>query len=247
MLTARPPFTAEVPAAVLHQHLNAAPSPPSRANPRVGPELDALVLQMLAKSPDERPRSAAEVRDRLRGAPAPAPPSGRGGRDGGHRAARPDRAHAFARALRGPATATRARRARRGSLGPLPDRHPGDRAGRAGRDPGAVGRRREFGVRQPEHLVLAPSVDSGHAQHPGLADADEASADHEHGHGDGDEAGEHVGHHARTAHHAGDDAYTRRRSAHPARPRRHAARSGQEGEAGCRWLTMVIRLTMNLH
>ncbi len=73
MLTADPPFRGDHAAAVLHQQVNAIPRPPSEANPRVGRGLDALVLQMLAKSPGERPQSAAEVRDRLRGAPAPAP------------------------------------------------------------------------------------------------------------------------------------------------------------------------------
>jgi serine/threonine-protein kinase len=71
MLTGGPPFSGEVAAAVMHQQVNAIPRAPSEANPRIGPDLDALVLQMLAKSPAERPQSAAEVRDRLRGAPAP--------------------------------------------------------------------------------------------------------------------------------------------------------------------------------
>jgi eukaryotic-like serine/threonine-protein kinase len=72
MLTGHPPFSGEVPAAVLHQQVNATPRPPSEVNGRVSRELDALVLQMLAKAPADRPQSAAEVRDRLRGAPAPA-------------------------------------------------------------------------------------------------------------------------------------------------------------------------------
>jgi serine/threonine-protein kinase len=67
MLTAHPPFAGDHAAAVLHQQVNAAPRPPSQANPRVRPALDALVLQMLAKEPADRPQSAAEVGDRLRG------------------------------------------------------------------------------------------------------------------------------------------------------------------------------------
>jgi serine/threonine-protein kinase len=70
MLTGGPPFSGEVAAAVMHQQVNAIPRPPSEANPRVSRDLDALVLQMLAKSPAERPQSAAEVRDRLRESPA---------------------------------------------------------------------------------------------------------------------------------------------------------------------------------
>jgi serine/threonine-protein kinase len=72
MLTGDPPFSGDVPAAVLHQQISAAPRPPSEINRRVGRDLDALVLQMLAKAPADRPQSAADVRDRLRGAPAPA-------------------------------------------------------------------------------------------------------------------------------------------------------------------------------
>ena len=65
MLTGKPPFMAEVPAGVLHQHVRVAPKSPREINPLVPPALDALVLQMLAKSPEDRPQTAAEVRDRL--------------------------------------------------------------------------------------------------------------------------------------------------------------------------------------
>ncbi len=66
MLTGEPPFTADVSAAVLHQHVRVAPKPARERNPAIPPALDALVMQMLAKSPDDRPQTAAEVRDRLR-------------------------------------------------------------------------------------------------------------------------------------------------------------------------------------
>jgi eukaryotic-like serine/threonine-protein kinase len=65
MLTGQPPFMADVPAAVMNQHVNAAVTPPRAVNPSVPPALDTLVVQMLAKSPDDRPQTAAEVRDRL--------------------------------------------------------------------------------------------------------------------------------------------------------------------------------------
>jgi len=65
MLTGKPPFMGDVAAAVLHQHVRVAAKPPSQLNPAVPPALDALVMQMLAKSPDDRPQTAAEVRDRL--------------------------------------------------------------------------------------------------------------------------------------------------------------------------------------
>lgn len=66
MLTGRPPFTAEIPAALLHQQVNVAPTPPSARRPEISSELEALVLAMLAKDPAQRPQTAAEVRDRLR-------------------------------------------------------------------------------------------------------------------------------------------------------------------------------------
>ena len=65
MLTGAPPFMGDLPAAVLHQHVRVAPKPPSARNPEVPPALDALVLEMLAKSPEDRPQTALEVRDRL--------------------------------------------------------------------------------------------------------------------------------------------------------------------------------------
>jgi eukaryotic-like serine/threonine-protein kinase len=65
LLTRRPPFTGEAAAAVLHQHVNSDPRPPSEDNRRVSPALDAIVIQMLAKSAAARPQSAAEVRERL--------------------------------------------------------------------------------------------------------------------------------------------------------------------------------------
>jgi serine/threonine-protein kinase len=68
LLTARPPFTADAPAAVLHQHLNSDPRPPSALNPRVSPALDGVVLGMLAKAPGARPQAAGALRDRLNAA-----------------------------------------------------------------------------------------------------------------------------------------------------------------------------------
>jgi eukaryotic-like serine/threonine-protein kinase len=64
-LTGKPPFMADVAAAVLHQHVRVAPKPPRALNPTIPPALDALVLEMLAKDPSDRPQTAAEVHDRL--------------------------------------------------------------------------------------------------------------------------------------------------------------------------------------
>jgi eukaryotic-like serine/threonine-protein kinase len=75
MLTGQPPFVADVAAAVLHQHVRVAPKPVRERNPDVAPALAALVMEMLAKSPEDRPQTATEVRDRLMQALAdPSPP-----------------------------------------------------------------------------------------------------------------------------------------------------------------------------
>jgi eukaryotic-like serine/threonine-protein kinase len=65
MLTGSPPFTGEVSAVILHEQINRPPRPPSEVRSGIPPGLDALVLGMLAKSPDVRPQTAGEVRDRL--------------------------------------------------------------------------------------------------------------------------------------------------------------------------------------
>jgi serine/threonine-protein kinase len=65
MLAGRPPFAGDTAAAVIHQQVNVDPRPPSEANPRVSPALDAVVMGMLAKSPEVRPQSAALTRDAL--------------------------------------------------------------------------------------------------------------------------------------------------------------------------------------
>jgi serine/threonine protein kinase len=77
MLTGQPPFRGEISAAVLHQHLNASPRPPREQREDVPPALDGLVLAMLAKAPEARPGSAAEVRQRLASLAGPATSSRR--------------------------------------------------------------------------------------------------------------------------------------------------------------------------
>jgi serine/threonine-protein kinase len=78
MLTGRPPFLAEVPAAVMNQHVTAAPRPPSELQSGIPIALDALVMRMLAKPPDERPQRAADLVSALHASltePAPAAPA----------------------------------------------------------------------------------------------------------------------------------------------------------------------------
>src|SRR5829696_7058432 len=65
MLTGQPPFPGDDAVAIISQHLNAAPVPPSRHVAEVSAALDLVVLRLLAKSPEERPESAAAARQEL--------------------------------------------------------------------------------------------------------------------------------------------------------------------------------------
>ncbi|MGK5533182.1 protein kinase domain-containing protein [Streptomyces sp. URMC 129] len=62
LLTLRPPFVGETPLAVVYQHVQDTPRPPSDVAPGVPPELDGLVMRALAKDPDDRFQSAEEMR-----------------------------------------------------------------------------------------------------------------------------------------------------------------------------------------
>jgi predicted Ser/Thr protein kinase len=73
LLVGGPPFAGEAAAAILNQHAHLAPSPVRSFNGRVSPALDALVTQMLAKAPDERPANAEQVRERLHSVSAAEP------------------------------------------------------------------------------------------------------------------------------------------------------------------------------
>jgi serine/threonine-protein kinase len=61
LLTYRPPFTGDSPMAVMYQHIQEAPHPPSLYNPEVGAQLDAIVLGALAKDRVYRYQSAGEM------------------------------------------------------------------------------------------------------------------------------------------------------------------------------------------
>ncbi len=65
MLTGRTPFPGDSVIAIAYRHVNEAPIPPSRLNNDVPPELDAVVLRAMAKDPDDRYASAADVRAAL--------------------------------------------------------------------------------------------------------------------------------------------------------------------------------------
>jgi serine/threonine-protein kinase len=55
LLTAKTPFVGDTLVEVCAQHLHTAPKPPSTLVSEVPPELDALVLRCLEKSPELRP------------------------------------------------------------------------------------------------------------------------------------------------------------------------------------------------
>jgi eukaryotic-like serine/threonine-protein kinase len=62
LLTGEPPFTGDSPVAVAYQHVREDPRKPSQLNPRVSPQLDAIVLKAMAKGAANRYQSAAEMR-----------------------------------------------------------------------------------------------------------------------------------------------------------------------------------------
>jgi eukaryotic-like serine/threonine-protein kinase len=62
LLTGREPFSAETSLAVAYKHLSERVPAPSDWAPDVPEKLDRIVLQAAAKDPDDRPRSAADMR-----------------------------------------------------------------------------------------------------------------------------------------------------------------------------------------
>ncbi|CAN5809396.1 Stk1 family PASTA domain-containing Ser/Thr kinase [soil metagenome] len=62
MLTGEPPFVGDSPVAVAYQHVREDPVPPSQRYEGISPELDAVVLKALAKNPENRYQTAAEMR-----------------------------------------------------------------------------------------------------------------------------------------------------------------------------------------
>jgi len=62
ILTGEPPFVGDTPVSVAYQHVREDPVPPSQRLAGISPELDAVVLKALAKNPDNRYQSAAEMR-----------------------------------------------------------------------------------------------------------------------------------------------------------------------------------------
>ena len=66
MLTGKLPYTAESPVAVSMKHLNEPLRPPKELNPEMPEDLNVLVTMLLAKDPEDRYESAAELAEDLR-------------------------------------------------------------------------------------------------------------------------------------------------------------------------------------
>ncbi|HZC53648.1 MAG TPA: Stk1 family PASTA domain-containing Ser/Thr kinase [Mycobacterium sp.] len=62
ILTGEPPFTGDSPVSVAYQHVREDPIPPSARHEGISTDLDAVVLKALAKNPDNRYQTAAEMR-----------------------------------------------------------------------------------------------------------------------------------------------------------------------------------------
>jgi serine/threonine protein kinase len=65
MLTGTVPFTGATPVAIAYRHVREDPTPPRMLNPDVPPPLEAIVLKAMAKLPDNRYQTAAELHDDL--------------------------------------------------------------------------------------------------------------------------------------------------------------------------------------
>lgn len=62
VLTGEPPFTGDSPVSVAYQHVREDPIPPSERHEGISGDLDAVVLKALAKNPENRYQTAAEMR-----------------------------------------------------------------------------------------------------------------------------------------------------------------------------------------
>ncbi len=82
MVTGRPPFLGDTPVAVASKHVREHPPAPREVNPGVPPDLEAIILKCLAKSPDHRYATGDDLRIDLlrfregRAVGAASPPTG---------------------------------------------------------------------------------------------------------------------------------------------------------------------------
>ncbi|MDQ2807440.1 MAG: protein kinase, partial [Chloroflexota bacterium] len=66
MLTCRTPFASDSDVGLAYKHINEAPPPLRQFNPAVPPQLEAIIMRALAKNPQARFGSAAEMEGALR-------------------------------------------------------------------------------------------------------------------------------------------------------------------------------------
>ncbi|MHB8124230.1 MAG: Stk1 family PASTA domain-containing Ser/Thr kinase [Desulfitobacteriaceae bacterium] len=66
LLTGKVPYDGETPIAIALKHLQEQPLSPSKLNPRIEPELEAVVMRAIAKSPEARYSSVLELMEDLR-------------------------------------------------------------------------------------------------------------------------------------------------------------------------------------
>lgn len=61
LLTGKVPYDGETPIAIALKHLQEQPLPPSKLNPKIEPELEAVIIKAISKSPDTRYVSVSEL------------------------------------------------------------------------------------------------------------------------------------------------------------------------------------------
>ena len=69
-LTGRPPFSGDV-RALAQQHIHEDPTPPRKLNPKISPQVEAVILKALAKDPNYRYPSAVAMLDAIDVEPSP--------------------------------------------------------------------------------------------------------------------------------------------------------------------------------
>lgn len=65
LLTGKVPYDGETPIAIALKHLQEQPVPPSKLNPRISQELENVILRAIAKSPEQRYKTAVEMLEDL--------------------------------------------------------------------------------------------------------------------------------------------------------------------------------------
>src|SRR5215208_1570004 len=182
MLTGTVPFRGATPVAIAYRHVREDPAPPRLLNPDIPASLEAVCLKAMAKRPENRYQTAAELRADLERVRAGQRDLGHGRRDGDRRPGGPPQ-----RAAAGPAAlvavgagAARGRGpGRRGRVHGLAAGRPAahDRVGPdpAHRHQGAGGpddRPPDLDLPAPQHLAAAHhhrAADHPAAHHPGAA------------------------------------------------------------------------------